>query len=640
MSDTELAGDDVPRLEGRNEAVAPLESPDPRTEPTPRGLGAWVESRSGLATLLQKTFNPQVPLMARWRYALGASLVASLFVEFVTGILLMLTYSPSAATAWGSTFYIDQVQSFGWLLRGLHNYVAHAMIIVSALHLASVVVAGVYRAPREINWWLGLGMLGLLIAFTLTGNALVWDQDGYWAWHVETGIAGGVPLIGPMLQRVIVGGPEMGSATVSRLYALHVSILPILVLAMLAAHVILSRRHAQTRIQVADVESAPAWPAQVFINLLVSALVLGGAAALVVSQGGVALEAPADPASGYSARPAWFFFWLFELRKSFHGSREIIATMVIPGALTTVMLLLPFFDRILPRKLAHFLACSFTFSILIVAGYLTLASIRADATDVEHQASHVEARAAAARAVALAREGIPPEGAAMILGRDPLWHGRAVLQAKCLSCHVFDGKGTGEQTAADLKDFGSRAWLRGLLEKPDAPAYFGKVPACDGMVEWKKSSKLTPKQLDDVTDFVASFARIPTDVTAEEWLNQPGVAEHPGVEPFQKECGTCHVVEGLSEGGTRDAPKLFAYGSPQWIARMIQKPAAPDMYGYLENEDRMPAFGDQLTANDLQAIVRYLRNDYPGATGPKPAPAVEPSATPPAQPASKPAPAK
>ena len=190
------------------------------------------------------------------------------------------------------------------------------------------------------------------------------------------------------------------------------------------------------------------------------------------------------------------------------------------------------------------------------------------------------------------------------------------MNVKCLGCHVYEGKGTGEaQTASDLKDFGSRAWLAGLLENPKAPAYFGAVPACDGMVEWKKSSKLSKKELSDVTDFVASFAAIPPDVTPEEWLNEPGVAEHPGVAPFQKECGTCHVVDGLSEGGTRDAPKLFAYGSPQWIARMIQKPHAPDLYGYLEKADQMPSF-EQITDNDPQSIVRYLRHDYPGAREP------------------------
>jgi ubiquinol-cytochrome c reductase cytochrome b subunit len=212
-----------------------------------------------------------------------------------------------------------------------------------------------------------------------------------------------------------------------------------------------------------------------------------------------------------------------------------------------------------------------------------------------------------------------------VLLRDPLTHGRAVLERKCLGCHFYDGKGSGAQVAADLKDFGSYRWVRGLLEDPRSSAYFGKVPQCDGMLEWKKNSKLSKPQLDDVARFVAGFATIPPDLTPEEWLNSPGVADHPGLEPFQKECGTCHVIEGLSEGGTRDAPGLFAWGSPRWIGRMIRKPGAPDHYGYLEPKDRMPAFGpDQLTDNDVAMLIRYLRNEYPGAPeSPSPPPGTE-----------------
>src|SRR5262249_3350458 len=107
------------------------------------------------------------------------------------------------------------------------------------------------------------------------------------------------------------------------------------------------------------------------------------------------------------------------------------------------------------------------------------------------------------------------------------------------------------------------------------------------------------------------FAKVPADLTPDEWLNSPGVASHPGSEPFQKECGQCHRIEGYTEGGLRDAPGLFAWGSPQWMTRMIRKPSAPDLYGYFEEKDRMPPFGlEQLTQNDLDMIIRYIKNDY------------------------------
>ncbi len=111
-----------------------------------------------------------------------------------------------------------------------------------------------------------------------------------------------------------------------------------------------------------------------------------------------------------------------------------------------------------------------------------------------------------------------------------------------------------------------------------------RSPALDGMIAWKKASKLSKKQLDDVADFVATFATLPDDMTPDEWQNLPGVSTHPGLEPFTKECGTCHVMPGLTEGGDRDSPQLFGWGSPRWTARMIRKPGAADMYGYLEKE--------------------------------------------------------
>jgi hypothetical protein len=139
------------------------------------------------------------------------------------------------------------------------------------------------------------------------------------------------------------------------------------------------------------------------------------------------------------------------------------------------------------------------------------------------------------------------------------------------------------------------------------------------MAEWKKSSALESKELDDVADFVASFAAIPDDMTPDDWLKSPGVSGHPGFENFKEECGQCHVIEGFTKGGMRRAPQLFGWGSPWWITRMIRKPRSSDKYGFLNEklESQMPAFGhDQIISSDLDALVRFLKDDYakPAAT--------------------------
>jgi ubiquinol-cytochrome c reductase cytochrome b subunit len=338
---------------------------------------------------------------------------------------------------------------------------------------------------------------------------------------------------------------------------------------------------------------------------------------LVLAEEGANLDAPADPSSSdYPARPEWYFLSLFQMLKLFPGSREIIGTIVIPTALVVVMMLLPFLDRILPRGAAHFLACSFVLAVVGGGGFLTVQALMEDARDSTFQEARKKADQSRQRAIYLAglpEVGIPPDGSAYILRRDPLTQGRNVLDRRCLGCHVFEGNGSGTQTASDLGHFGSKTWIRGLLSNPSSPTYFGKVAKYDGMAEWKKSSKLSPKQLDDVSDFVASFAAIPDDSTVDEWLNSPGVPDHPGLSPFQKECGKCHAIDGLSEGGLRDAPNLFGWGSRRWIARMIRKPRSADKYGFLDEsqENQMPAFGpDQITPSDLDVLIRYLKDEY------------------------------
>jgi ubiquinol-cytochrome c reductase cytochrome b subunit len=136
------------------------------------------------------------------------------------------------------------------------------------------------------------------------------------------------------------------------------------------------------------------------------------------------------------------------------------------------------------------------------------------------------------------------------------------------------------------------------------------------MVTWKKGSKLKSKaELDQVARFVATFANVPSDMTPEDWQADPKVAEHPGRELFVKDCGSCHKIPDLTEGTREDAmqeaPNLFGWGSPQWMARFVHNAGASDLYGYLDEKDQMPAFGsDKLSANDMDMIIRYIKGDY------------------------------
>ncbi|AMV36736.1 cytochrome b N-terminal domain-containing protein [Planctomyces sp. SH-PL62] len=580
----------------------------------------WIQDRTGLYGPLRSMRDEPLPAGPRWGYVCGSALLAILLIQAFTGLMMMTAYSASSSTAWGSVFYIEKQMWMGWFIRGLHHFGAQTVMVLLGVHLLQVLFAAAYRAPREVNWWMGLILMTLILAFSHTGYQLPWDQKGYWATKVVTNIMGGAPVLGPYVKTAVVGGAEYGNQTVTRFYGLHVGILPVLLAVVLGAHLALRYRHglkppANATAPPAGTPLATYFPDQTFRNSLIVTAILGVMVGLVLWEGGAPLDAPADPSSSdYPARPEWFFRFLFQMLKLFPGRLEWVGSIAIPGALMTTLALLPLLDKILPSKPLHFLVCSGVFALAGGAGYLTIESFREDMASESFREAREKADAATDRALYLAAHpdfGVPPEGASYLMRLDPLTRGSALLEKNCLGCHRLGGEGEGDQSAPDLKGFGSYAWVRGLLEKPDADAYFGKTPECDGMTEWKNASKLDAKQLDQVAEFVATFAAIPADQTVDEWLNTPGVVDHPGNDLFVKECGSCHMIDGYTEGGMRDAPDLFAWGSPRWMNKMIRKPGAADLYGFLEEKQRMPAATpENLNESDLSMIVRYLKDDY------------------------------
>ncbi|WP_337177349.1 cytochrome bc complex cytochrome b subunit [Paludisphaera sp.] len=584
-------------------------------------IAEWFEDRTGLGSRLRAIREEPLPAGPRWRYASGSALLAILLVQAFTGMMMTTAYSAGSSTAWGSVYYIEHQMWMGWLIRGLHHFGSQAVMVLAAVHLLQVLFAAAYRAPREVNWWLGLVLLGLLVGFGHTGYQLPWDQKGYWATKVSTNIAGGAPVIGPYIQTVLVGGVEYGNQTLTRFYGLHVVILPTLLALTLGAHLALRHRHGLKPPE--DAPSGPRadgyvatyFPDQTFRNAVVVTGILGVLFGLVLWHGGAPLDAPADPSSAdYEARPEWYFRFLYQMLKYFPGHLEWVGSIAVPGGLMTALALLPILDKFVPSKALHVVACGTAFLVVGGATFFTIESFYKDSRSESFIASREKADADGKRAIFLASHpdfGIPPEGSSYLFRYDPLTRGSFLLERKCLSCHSYDGKAEGEQSAPELKDFGSLAWIRGLLEDPAADAYYGKVPECDGMIEWKKTTKLDAKQLDQVAEFVATFARIPEDHTVDDWLNTPGVTEHPGYDLFVEDCGKCHMIDGFTDGGLRDSPDLFAWGSPRWTRRMIRRPSEPSLYGYLEDQQRMPASPrDEMPDRDVDMIIRYLQGDY------------------------------
>ena len=172
----------------------------------------WLDQRTGYRHITREALLENIPGGSRWRYVWGSTLTFALVVQLITGLFLWMAYSPSSQTAWESVFYIQHEMFGGWFLRGLHHYTAQAMTVLLVLHLMQVLIDGAYKAPREVNFWFGLILLQLVLGLSLTGYLLPWDQKGFWATKVATNLMGSVPVVGPAMQRMLVGG-QIGRAS-------------------------------------------------------------------------------------------------------------------------------------------------------------------------------------------------------------------------------------------------------------------------------------------------------------------------------------------------------------------------------------------------------------------------------------------
>ena len=174
---------------------------------------------------------------------MGSLLVLMFGMQVATGILLSLYYQPSPDRAYESVKYMLTEVHFGTLIRSLHHWTAVALILVSLFHLLRVFFIGAFKYPRELNWLLGILLLALLIGFSFTGHLLPWDARAFWSGVRGTAFLERLPLFGHFLMTISRGGEEVGAATLIRFYSLHILILPWFFFGLLAAHLLLVRRH-------------------------------------------------------------------------------------------------------------------------------------------------------------------------------------------------------------------------------------------------------------------------------------------------------------------------------------------------------------------------------------------------------------
>ena len=169
-------------------------------------------------------------------YYLGAIGVILFAILTATGLLLMLYYHPSVPQAYHDMKELQFTVSNGMFLRNLHRWPAHAMVFIVFLHMLRVFYHKAYRPPREFNWVIGVVLLLLTLLLSYTGYLLPWDQLAIWAVSVGTNMVKAMPVLGPRIRYLLLGGNIVGENALLRFYVLHCVILPLALVLLVALH--------------------------------------------------------------------------------------------------------------------------------------------------------------------------------------------------------------------------------------------------------------------------------------------------------------------------------------------------------------------------------------------------------------------
>jgi quinol-cytochrome oxidoreductase complex cytochrome b subunit len=314
----------------------------------------------------------------KFRTTLGLGLISLyLFVILTaTGVLLMFYYVPATDYAYQNMKDLEFVVTAGQVLRNMHRWAAHLMVLFVVLHMCRVFYTGAYKRPREFNWVLGVMLFLLTLALSFTGYLLPWDQLAYWAITVGTSIAGYAPVVGQKLKFMFLGGHVVGESALIRFYVLHVIVLPLAAVMLIAVHLWRVRKDGglarPDEPQPVQEDLTPAqlpvtktyglmelargttpavginpedevftWPHLVFRELL---LFMATVAVLLVLAifWNAPLEQIANPVHPPNpAKAPWYFLGLQELvaYSAFWGG------VVVPALLVTALMALPYVDR-------------------------------------------------------------------------------------------------------------------------------------------------------------------------------------------------------------------------------------------------------------------------------------------------------
>src|SRR5213080_3633672 len=240
----------------------------------------WLDLRAGLNALLHTALDEPIPGGARLAYVFGSGLLFLFLSQVITGVFLALYYVPSADHAHTTVAYITKEVTGGAFLRSVHAYGSSAIIIVLLLHLTQTFLYGSYKGRRELLWLAGCVLFALMLGMAFTGYLLPWDQKAYFATTVGTNILSEVPWVGNALKKLLRGGTEMGTLTLSRFFVLHVFLIPAFIFVFVAMHVYSFRKAGAAGPVTEDpvspkLPTKPFYPKKVVFDLLFALVIIG-----------------------------------------------------------------------------------------------------------------------------------------------------------------------------------------------------------------------------------------------------------------------------------------------------------------------------------------------------------------------------
>src|ERR1700704_1406696 len=324
-------------------------------------IGDWFDLRLQLGVPIRETAGHSVPReTASWFYVFGSAALTCFMLQIVTGILLALVYVPSAGEAWNSLQTLNHQITLGWFIRALHGWGSNFMIAIVLLHMVQVFLFGAYKFPRELTWVIGVLLLIATLGMAFTGQVLRFDQDAYWGLGIGASIASRVPVAGPWVVDLLLGGPIIAGATLSRFFALHVFLIPGLLIAFVGVHVLLVLKvgvnewpmpgrivrratYMQEYHEITHRDGVPFVPYAIWKDIFFSCAILLAIGACAVVLGPFGPSGPPDPTIIQTApRPDFFFLWLYALLSLLPPSAETPILLIGPAVAIAALLALPF----------------------------------------------------------------------------------------------------------------------------------------------------------------------------------------------------------------------------------------------------------------------------------------------------------